>query len=84
MEEVPALSEGFRVVIIGAGMSGICMAVRLQAAGIDYVILEKDAGPGRNLTGNVHPGCGVDTPSHFHGSGSAPCRRSSDVLSAGR
>jgi 4-hydroxyacetophenone monooxygenase len=41
---IPAstIPEGFRVVVIGAGLSGLCMAIELDAAGIDYVVLEKD------------------------------------------
>ncbi|KAA9160514.1 NAD(P)/FAD-dependent oxidoreductase [Amycolatopsis acidicola] len=57
---------GFRAVVIGAGMSGICMAVKLEAAGIDYVVLEKDPDLGGTWLENVYPGCGVDTPSHFY------------------
>lgn len=64
--------EGFRVVVIGAGMSGICMAVKLEAAGIDYVVLEKDPDLGGTWLENVYPGCGVDTPSHFYSFSFAP------------
>lgn len=70
--EVPAPPSGFRVVIIGAGMSGICMAVKLEQAGIDYIILEKDADLGGTWLENVYPGCGVDTPSHFYSFSFAP------------
>ncbi|MDP0880870.1 FAD-binding protein, partial [Klebsiella variicola] len=34
--------ENFRVVVIGAGVAGICAGIRLQAAGIPFVILEKN------------------------------------------
>jgi cation diffusion facilitator CzcD-associated flavoprotein CzcO len=36
-----------RIVVLGAGMSGLCMGVRLRQAGIhDFTILEKSAGLG--------------------------------------
>ena len=69
---MPPAPQGFRVVIIGAGMSGICMAVMLEAAGIDYIVLEKDADLGGTWLENVYPGCGVDTPSHFYSFSFAP------------
>ncbi|XVQ15844.1 flavin-containing monooxygenase [Spirillospora sp. CA-255316] len=70
--DVPNPPDGFRVVIIGAGMSGICMAAKLETAGIDYVILEKDSDLGGTWLENVYPGCGVDTPSHFYSFSFAP------------
>lgn len=57
--------EKFRVVIVGAGFSGLAMAVRLQEAGIPYVIIEKNAEVGGTWLENFYPACGVDTPCHF-------------------
>ena len=37
-EKVP---DGFVVGIIGAGASGLCMAIKLKQAGIDCVIFER-------------------------------------------
>lgn len=56
----------YRVVIVGAGMSGILAAIRLKAAGLDFVIYEKNAAVGGTWLENVYPGCGVDTPNHFY------------------
>ncbi|MEV6985919.1 NAD(P)/FAD-dependent oxidoreductase [Sphaerisporangium sp. NPDC051017] len=70
--EIPRAREGFKVVIIGAGLSGLCTAFKLEAAGIDYVILEKDGDLGGTWLENVYPGCGVDTPSHFYAFSFAP------------
>ncbi|WP_181780002.1 flavin-containing monooxygenase [Pseudonocardia pini] len=70
--ELPTPPPGFRAVIIGAGLSGLCTAFKLEAAGIDYVILEKDADLGGTWLENVYPGCGVDTPSHFYSFSFAP------------
>ncbi len=70
--QLPHPPDGFRVIIVGAGMSGICMAVKLEQSGIDYVVLEKDADLGGTWLENVYPGCGVDTPSHFYSFSFAP------------
>jgi 4-hydroxyacetophenone monooxygenase len=58
--------EGFRVLIVGAGVSGLCAAVRFEAAGIPYTILEKNDTVGGTWLENRYPGCGVDTPSHLY------------------
>ncbi|MBS7700174.1 MULTISPECIES: NAD(P)/FAD-dependent oxidoreductase [unclassified Chelatococcus] len=55
----------FKVVVVGAGFSGLAMAVRLQEAGIPYVIIEKNAEVGGTWLDNHYPDCGVDTPCHF-------------------
>lgn len=56
----------FRVLIAGAGLSGICAAVRLKQAGIPSVILERNETVGGTWHENTYPDCGVDTPSHFY------------------
>src|SRR5262249_38176452 len=72
--EIPAHAnrEDFRVVIIGAGLSGLCMGMKLAAAGIDFMILEKDNDLGGTWLENVYPGCGVDTPGHLYTFSFAP------------
>jgi 4-hydroxyacetophenone monooxygenase len=57
---------GFGVVIIGAGVSGLCAAVKLQEAGIPYTIIERNATVGGTWLENRYPGCGVDTPNHLY------------------
>ncbi|MDB5374606.1 MAG: flavin-containing monooxygenase, partial [Belnapia sp.] len=59
------LPEGFRVGIVGAGLSGLCMAIKLREAGIPFVIFEKNPTIGGTWYENSYPGCGVDTPNHF-------------------
>jgi 4-hydroxyacetophenone monooxygenase len=54
----------FRVVIIGAGMSGILAAHRLQQAGIEFVVLDKNDDVGGTWHESVYPGCRVDNPNH--------------------
>ena len=54
----------FEVVIIGAGMSGLLAAHRLQQAGVPFVILEKNDDVGGTWLENTYPGCRVDNPNH--------------------
>src|SRR5207237_10464363 len=54
----------FRVVIIGAGMSGLLAAHRLKDAGVEFVVLEKDDDVGGTWLENTYPGCRVDNPNH--------------------
>lgn len=55
------------VVIIGAGFSGLGMAVRLQReARRSYVLLEKGDGIGGTWRENRYPGCACDVPSHLY------------------
>ena len=58
--------DAFPVAIIGAGMSGICAAIRLREAGIPFTIIEKNSAVGGSWYENFYPGCGVDTPNHFY------------------
>ncbi len=60
------------VLIIGAGLSGMCLAVRLTALGIPFLIVEKNNGVGGTWFENRYPGCGVDTPNHFYSYSFAP------------
>jgi len=56
----------FRVVIVGAGMSGLLAAHRLQQAGVRYVIIEKNVDVGGTWFENHYPGCRVDVPNHLY------------------
>ncbi len=56
----------FRVVVVGAGMSGLIAAHRLGQAGIEHVVLEKNADVGGTWFENTYPGCRVDIPNHFY------------------
>ena len=49
------------VVIIGAGLSGMCVAINLLKRGIkNFVIVEKSAGVGGTWRDNKYPGCACD------------------------
>ena len=54
------------VVIIGAGLSGLLSAIRLQQAGVPFVIVEKNADVGGTWFENAYPGCRVDNPNHMY------------------
>jgi len=54
----------YEVAVVGAGMSGLLAAYRLQQAGVDFVVLEKDEQVGGTWWENTYPGCRVDNPSH--------------------
>ncbi len=56
-----------RVIIIGAGSGGLCMAIQLQQAGIeDFVILDKAGGVGGTWYYNTYPGAECDVQSHLY------------------
>lgn len=63
MSPAPA---GFRVGIIGGGISGLTAAMAFEVAKIDYVILEKHDSVGGTWLENRYPGAGVDTPNHLY------------------
>ena len=58
--------QGFPVVVIGCGMSGLLAAIKLQEAGIPFTVIEKNAGPGGTWFENRYPGCRVDVGNHFY------------------
>ena len=49
------------VAIIGGGISGVAMAVRLAHAGVDFVLFEKNPDLGGTWFENRYPGCRLDT-----------------------
>lgn len=57
---------GMDAIVIGAGVGGMLMSVRLAAAGMDHVLLEKNDEVGGSWLENRYPGAGVDTPSHLY------------------
>src|SRR3954454_7990417 len=58
---------GRRIAIIGAGPGGICMAIKLRAAGIDdFVMFEKAPGVGGTWWHNTYPGAACDVPSALY------------------
>ncbi|MGV0625313.1 flavin-containing monooxygenase [Mycolicibacter minnesotensis] len=55
------------VVVIGAGISGICAAIKLREAEVtDLVVLEKANAYGGTWRANTYPGCACDVPSRLY------------------
>ena len=55
------------VLIVGAGISGIGLGIKLKEAGINnFVILEKAADLGGTWRDNTYPGCACDVPSALY------------------
>ena len=66
-------ASSHEVVILGAGMSGLCMGIQLKRAGIhDFVILEKQEGLGGTWWDNTYPGAHVDVPAPAYSFSFAP------------
>jgi 4-hydroxyacetophenone monooxygenase len=57
---------GFKVIVIGAGASGLCAAVNLRSAGVPFQVFERRASVGGVWQDNRYPGAGVDTPNHLY------------------
>ena len=55
-----------KVLVVGAGMSGLLTGIRLKQAGIEFTIIEKNADAGGTWFENVYPGCRVDNPNHMY------------------
>ena len=64
--KLSAAARRLKVVVIGAGMSGLLAGIRLKQAGIDFTIVEKNADVGGTWFENVYPGCRVDNPNHMY------------------
>lgn len=61
-----------RVAIIGAGFGGIVTAIKLQRAGIEFVIFERSEGVGGTWWDNRYPGAETDAASHLYAYSFAP------------
>ncbi len=67
-----AVPPGFKVLVIGAGASGLCAAINLQQAGVPYEVIERNGTVGGVWWENRYPGAGVDTPNHLYSYSFAP------------
>src|SRR3954469_24391894 len=52
--------------VIGAGVSGLAMGLRLQRAGVPYTIFEKGPEVGGTWRDNRYPGLTIDVPSPIY------------------
>src|ERR1051326_6533820 len=67
--DTPKLKDAaakMKVVIVGAGLSGILSGIRLSQAGVPFEIVEKNAEVGGTWYENAYPGCRVDNPNHMY------------------
>jgi 4-hydroxyacetophenone monooxygenase len=67
--ETPRLKDAaanMKVVIIGAGLSGLLSGIRLSQAGVPFEIIEKNPDVGGTWFENAYPGCRVDNPNHMY------------------
>ena len=56
---------GPRIAIIGAGFSGIGMAIRLKQSGYsNFTLFERSDNVGGTWRDNTYPGCACDIASH--------------------
>lgn len=67
--------NNFKVLIIGAGFSGICAAIKLDRLGIPWILADANAEIGGTWLVNDYPEAGVDTPNHFYSFTFAPNHR---------
>ena len=58
--EPVASPDDFSVLIIGAGVSGLCAAINLQMLGINFQVVERNSTVGGVWWENRYPGAGVD------------------------
>ena len=57
----------FRMAILGAGFSGLGIAIRLKQRGYDdFVLIEQAADVGGTWRDNTYPGCACDVPSNLY------------------
>jgi len=55
------------IAILGAGVAGLCMGIRLKKAGISsFTLFEKSDRLGGTWYDNSYPGAGCDVPSHLY------------------
>ena len=67
--EQPRLQEAARklkVLVIGAGMSGLLAGIRLSQAGVGFEIIESNPDVGGTWLVNTYPGCRVDNSNHMY------------------
>jgi len=66
-------SEPLAVLIVGAGFSGLAMAIRCRQAGIGPLrVIEKSDSVGGTWYDNTYPGAACDIPSHLYSLSFAP------------
>jgi 4-hydroxyacetophenone monooxygenase len=62
----PEALQAFKVLVIGAGTSGLCAAFKLKEAGVPFTVVEKNPTFGGTWYENTYPEVGCDVPNHFY------------------
>lgn len=61
-----------KVMVIGAGMSGLLAGIKLKQAGYSFEIIERHGDIGGTWFENTYPGCRVDSQNHIYSYSFAP------------
>ena len=64
--ELKTVARRLHVLVIGAGMSGLLTALRLEQAGVPFQVVEKNADVGGTWLENTYPGCRVDSSNNMY------------------
>lgn len=64
--QVMAAARRMKVLVIGAGMSGLLTGIRLAQAGVSFEIVDKNPDVGGTWFENTYPGCRVDNSNHMY------------------
>ncbi|KCX86651.1 NAD(P)-binding protein, partial [Acinetobacter baumannii] len=77
-QEVAHIYDTF---IVGAGISGLAAAIKLNEAGLtNFKIIEKASRVGGTWRENTYPGCGCDVPSALYSYSFAPSAKWSHLF----
>lgn len=57
---------GFKVIVVGAGISGLMAAIQLQRLGVPFTVIERQGGIGGTWLANTYPEVRVDTSSYLY------------------
>ncbi|GJE27493.1 flavin-containing monooxygenase [Methylobacterium organophilum] len=70
---MPGPDDPLDLLIVGAGFSGLALAIRAERAGLrNFLILEKAGSVGGTWRDNTYPGAASDIPSHLYALSFAP------------
>ena len=64
--KLKAAARKLKVLVIGAGMTGLLAGIRLSQAGVPFEIVDKNADVGGAWFENTYPGCRVDNANHMY------------------
>jgi len=64
--ELKAAVRQMKVLVVGAGMSGLLTGIRLSQAGVPFEIIDKNPDVGGTWFENTYPGCRVDNSNHMY------------------